>query len=144
MSGEPAETKRGCSAHGAQRCVECKRISGRRIKLARYGMTDQMYGLLLDAQEGACFICGRKPSARRSLDVDHDHKTGLVRGLLCHICNRGLGLLRTAALLERAVDYMAAPPAFSILGLVSSTKARSRRAARRDHAGERDFREVKL
>ena len=55
-----------------------------------YGITLADYGRMLKAQKGGCAICGNKPK-KRSLDVDHSHKTGRVRGLLCHRCNRGLG-----------------------------------------------------
>src|SRR3954471_16598180 len=37
-----------------------------------------------------CGICGAEPSPTRGLDRDHDHRTGLARGLLCHRCNRGI------------------------------------------------------
>ncbi|MGJ3559613.1 endonuclease domain-containing protein [Streptomyces sp. INA 01156] len=40
----------------------------------------------MDFQGGACAICGQ--TRRYRLDVDHDHKTGLVRGLTCRLCNR--------------------------------------------------------
>ena len=53
------------------------------------GVTDDEYARLLEAQGGGCAICGAKPKTRR-LHVDHDHKTGKVRGLLCHRCNRAL------------------------------------------------------
>lgn len=43
---------------------------------------------MLDAQGGLCKLCGRPPSPHQALAPDHDHKTGEVRGLLCHECNR--------------------------------------------------------
>ena len=45
------------------------------------------YDRLLARQGGVCLICGRPPQTRR-LHVDHDHKTGRIRGLLCMPCNR--------------------------------------------------------
>jgi hypothetical protein len=54
-----------------------------------------------------CGICGRPPGPKRRLDRDHDHTTGLPRGLLCHRCNRGLGYLRSDDLLRRALTYLA-------------------------------------
>jgi hypothetical protein len=58
-----------------------------------YGITLKQYDDLLDKQLGLCAICDRKPGGRR-LDVDHDHRTGEIRGLLCHLCNRALGMFR--------------------------------------------------
>jgi hypothetical protein len=53
------------------------------------GVTSEQYEAMLAAQGGGCAICGNPPKTRR-LDVDHDHRTGKVRGLLCHRCNRAL------------------------------------------------------
>ena len=54
------------------------------------GITDVDYARRLVAQGGGCAICGARPGTRK-LHVDHDHKTGAVRDLLSHNCNRGLG-----------------------------------------------------
>ena len=53
------------------------------------GVSDEDYARMLAAQGGACAIdgCNRTPKTRR-FHVDHDHKTGYVRGLLCHWHNR--------------------------------------------------------
>lgn len=58
-----------------------------------YGITLEEYNGLLKKQNGGCAICGAKPKTR-SLNVDHNHKTMWVRGLLCHLCNRALGQLK--------------------------------------------------
>lgn len=52
-----------------------------------YGLERGEYARILDAQDGRCAICTRRPRARR-LAVDHDHATGAVRGLLCYTCNK--------------------------------------------------------
>ena len=53
-----------------------------------------------------CNICGSKEEGRGfKMNVDHDHKTGKVRGLLCNSCNRGLGLLGEDNL-EKAILYL--------------------------------------
>jgi hypothetical protein len=60
----------------------------------KYRMSIEDYDRMLAAQGGVCAIC-KGPSKRKNglFDVDHDHKTGKVRGLLCHGCNTGIGLL---------------------------------------------------
>jgi hypothetical protein len=70
----------------------------------RYGLTVESYAGLEAAQGGLCLICMKPSRNGKRLSVDHDHKTGKVRGLLCHVCNQGLGyfyddpeLLRLAA-----------------------------------------------
>lgn len=74
-----------------------RRGKHRRIRLWNaYKMSVEEYELLLEAQGGVCAICGRPETAVNQwgplvLAVDHDHITGVIRGLLCHRCNRGLG-----------------------------------------------------
>jgi hypothetical protein len=70
------------------------------------GVTTEQYETMLAAQGGGCAICGNPPKTRR-LDVDHDHRTGQVRGLLCHKHNRGLAYFNDDAdMLLRAADYL--------------------------------------
>jgi hypothetical protein len=56
----------------------------------RYGLTAEQVDEMIAAQGGVCAICRVKPAVH----VDHDHKTGEVRGMLCFTCNVGLGQLR--------------------------------------------------
>jgi len=64
------------------------------------------YHSLLRKQKGHCALCPREPSPRRRLDMDHDHKTMVVRGLLCHRCNRALPDWITPEWLRDAADYL--------------------------------------
>lgn len=73
------------------------------------GLTIEDYERLLAAQGGGCAICGATPKTRR-LDVDHDHRTGAVRGLLCHRCNRALPSWVNVRWLFRAAAYLDDPP----------------------------------
>ena len=66
------------------------------------------YDELLAAQGGGCAICGAKPKTRK-LDIDHDHKTMRIRGLLCVRCNRALPSWVTVAWLEKAIVYLGGP-----------------------------------
>lgn len=52
-----------------------------------YGLTVHEYMSLLTAQGGVCGHCKSAPLEHRPLSIDHDHKTGAVRGLLCDGCN---------------------------------------------------------
>ena len=74
--------------------------------LSRLGLSLKQYEDLLKEQEGKCAICRRHPTRTR-LAVDHCHKTGRVRGLLCNNCNTGLGLLGDQEeSVERALSYL--------------------------------------
>jgi hypothetical protein len=64
----------------------------RGTRIRSYGITVEDYEQMLESQGGGCYICGASPSVR-ALDIDHDHRTGKVRGLLCSNHNRALGLL---------------------------------------------------
>ena len=78
----------------------------RSVLRSKYGLTPETYDALLETQAGACAICGCK-AGKRALHVDHDHRTGKVRGLLCNNCNRCLGLLKDdVAVLRSAVAYL--------------------------------------
>jgi hypothetical protein len=57
-------------------------------------------------QGGVCAICGNPPK-KRPLHIDHNHRTGRVRGLLCYRCNRALPTYATAEWLRRACEYVA-------------------------------------
>lgn len=71
-----------------------------------YGITPEQYDMMLTAQGGKCKICGGSPRSSR-LHVDHDHKTGRVRGLLCWWCNKTIVPGRmTPKLLRSAADYL--------------------------------------
>lgn len=100
-------------------CLKKKRSKGAHEQrvMKTYGLKAGEYDKLLAAQGGVCAIC--KKSRRGNFDVDHDHKTGLVRGLLCPADNRKV--LKYARndpeRLRRAADYLESPPAPKILGI---------------------------
>ncbi|WP_234040356.1 endonuclease VII domain-containing protein [Micromonospora coerulea] len=69
----------------------------------RYGIGEKEFQELLAEQGGVCAICdGEDPQ-----HLDHDHRTGWVRGILCFNCNGGLGQFRDSpARLARAITYL--------------------------------------
>lgn len=72
----------------------------------RHKMTLDEYQVMFDRQGGKCAICGRGPD-EKSLAVDHDHQTGVKRGLLCYKCNLGLGnFLDNVESLKAAIRYL--------------------------------------
>ena len=75
-----------------------------------YGLKPGQYANMLAAQGGKCRICGSKePSGKgKNFHVDHCHDTRIVRGLLCHNCNVGLGHFQSSPeLLAQAISYLA-------------------------------------
>jgi hypothetical protein len=83
-----------------------KRTSKRSLK-SRYNLTPEDFLKMVEYQQGVCAICKKPPKEGRNLDIDHNHKTGKVRGLLCNNCNRGLGHLQDSKeLLHSALVYL--------------------------------------
>jgi hypothetical protein len=73
-----------------------------------YGIDLVEYNRLFKVQDGKCAICGMHQSEhKQALAVDHDHITKEVRGLLCHKCNRGLGLFdNSPETMAQAIKYL--------------------------------------
>jgi hypothetical protein len=78
----------------------------KRIRKLRndYKMTLAQYEQMLAIQEGRCAICLGGPGKEGKLHIDHCHKTGVVRALLCGPCNRTLGVYESIA--EKAGAYL--------------------------------------
>lgn len=94
--------------HGKKRAHALWRQTG--IRLADYERLAAMQSRVLGP---GCAICGSlfMDKMGRSLAADHDHTTGLFRGLLCSRCNRAIGAFQDdAALLRSAAGYIANPP----------------------------------
>lgn len=96
-----------------QRQLEYQKLknSGAKLRhdLQRYGLTETEYNQLVKKQNGVCRCCGISPEQTKfsRLAVDHNHKTGKVRGLLCGSCNRALGMLReNVKTLEAMICYL--------------------------------------
>lgn len=80
----------------------------------KYGISLDEYEELFNSQYGICAICNRKETVNsnkgatvKKLAVDHCHKTGKIRGLLCHFCNTAIGAFQDDTdLLEKAISYI--------------------------------------
>lgn len=79
----------------------------------KYGITLAEFEVIFEFQGGRCAVCGGPPPASgRSFHVDHDHRTGKVRGLLCWTCNHDLiGRRRDPEVFRAAARYLERPPA---------------------------------
>lgn len=71
--------------------------------MRRYGLTREQYDDLTSRYGGICPICNRE----RKLVVDHDHRSGIVRGMLCQECNTRLGWFEVVNI-ENVTKYLAA------------------------------------
>lgn len=77
----------------------------------KYGITLEDYDRMYQEQNGVCKICSLPQISPRNtrLCIDHDHRNGKVRGLLCSDCNRGIGLLKDdPRILDKASEYLRA------------------------------------
>lgn len=90
---------------GRRSCRACYSARVRSRVLKQYGLTVETFDSLLDRQDGVCAICQREFA--RTPHVDHDHKTGEVRGLLCYSCNSAVGYLQDdVVVVRRALEYL--------------------------------------
>ena len=90
-------------------CKSCHVAGCRERKLSnKYGINQSTYEEMRGAQRGRCDICGTtSPDGRGDFHVDHCHKSGNVRALLCMSCNRMLGFAKDSPhILRKAADYL--------------------------------------
>lgn len=121
---KPAASFYMVSGRPAPECKECIKATRREWRKAnpellrermigyqlqfKYRVSREQYEALLTAQGGICGICGTPPQSRKMrLAVDHDHRSGTIRGILCGQCNTAIGLFgEDLALLRRAAEYL--------------------------------------
>lgn len=103
--------------HRKNRCKKCyleynkqfRRSWDYTYRWKKYGMGLVDYNLMLEQQDNKCAICQREASTEqyKTFNIDHNHKTGEIRGLLCNNCNTGLGLFKDdVVLLNKAIEYL--------------------------------------
>lgn len=115
--------------YAGPRCLGCWRIEKKRRSAVRkngyqqktYGITSAEKQQVLDEQDGGC-ICAPwtdyDGSGKRELSTDHDHETGVVRGVLCKHCNDLLGRIKDdPAYFRLMIRYLEDPPAVRVLGV---------------------------
>ena len=113
--------KSGCSwKNYLELCVKKSKVHNEIRKLipnynhnssikGKYGITHTDYEYILRKQNNTCAICNleQNSSITKHMFVDHNHKTGKIRGLLCSKCNFGLGNFKDdIELLENAIKYL--------------------------------------
>jgi predicted nucleic acid-binding Zn ribbon protein len=116
MNGNPERLKRFLATEGPD---EAKILAAREYRRnfglkKTFGLTVAEYDAMHEAQNGLCFICKRPERARNNFDtsprklaVDHCHGSGKIRGLLCTMCNQGLGQFEdNPRFLQAAIEYL--------------------------------------
>lgn len=115
--GRDGNRKRSSNAFTKE--AETRRLRNHNLK--RYGISQDVFDVMLEAQDYKCAVCpiSLKDAADSwGVHVDHNHETGMVRALLCRDCNVALGaakdslqrLLELAAYLERFQTEKTPPP----------------------------------
>jgi hypothetical protein len=90
-------TKEESSRYQKENPLKVRQWGWRKHVKKKYNMTQDDYDQMFLNQNGVCAICGKEETHRNrsgevgNLAVDHDHKSGKIRGLLCFSCNTGIG-----------------------------------------------------
>jgi len=114
--GAATRERRNAAARRWAAANKDKRLAN--FRKSRYGIDADRVAARFKAQDGLCKICIAGPAEH----LDHDHKTGAARGLLCGPCNRALGMFRDDPVrLQRAIDYLALWEGFNALLFKSNT-----------------------
>lgn len=90
-------------------CITCvsKRLDPDYDLMNMYGLTRKSYEVMCKTQDQRCKIC----NVRVKLYIDHDHRTDVIRGLLCNNCNLGLGHFKEQLnILKKAMAYLEKAP----------------------------------
>jgi hypothetical protein len=103
--------------HPHRQSPESRKKSNRKYRIASYGLTQEQFDYLLDAQQQSCGMCHEPFVEGQLIHVDHDHVCcqrknqscgECIRGLLCHTCNIALGHIERRYAMARA--YLDSPP----------------------------------
>lgn len=103
ICGRPANEVKIYNSSGLDICFDCKK---ERNLQREHSLSLDEYDKIFDKQNGVCAICGNPPEKKR-LAVDHCHRTGKIRGLLCTRCNIGLDYFKDSIFnLASAIKYL--------------------------------------
>jgi hypothetical protein len=103
ICGRPESEVKIHKSSGPDICFSCRKD---RNLQREHGLSLDEYTVIFDKQGGVCAICGGPPS-KKMLVVDHCHKTGKIRGLLCNQCNLNLGGFKDSiSNLASAIKYL--------------------------------------
>lgn len=100
--------------HRERRKAVSARAHGLRVEKV-YGITEEDYWTLYEAQGGKCYVCQRSTGKAKRLAVDHDHNTGEIRCLACSTCNFVVLGRYDAQALARAIMVLETLPAQQVL-----------------------------
>ena len=87
--------------HNQVWCKKCVPDNASRAIMRRYSLSNTQYKALLVRNDGLCPICEK----RKAVCIDHNHRTGKVRGVICYKCNLSLGLIETGGI-EKLQEYL--------------------------------------
>ena len=105
------------------RPTDASRLARDKRLRAQFNISADEWDVILKFQGGVCAICqqaktktGKNAGKPKPLNTDHDHKSGLTRGVLCSGCNRRIPEWMTIEWLEAVLNYLKNPPATQALG----------------------------
>ena len=93
------------NAGAKERYYENRNAELSRHRFKNYGIDNDTYNFMVNAQDGRCIICGDMPEI--NLSVDHNHQTGKIRRLICNPCNIAIAKAKDSPEILRAMaDYL--------------------------------------
>ena len=94
-------------AQGKIRYEKTKELKKWQTIERKYKITKEDFNNMLESQGGKCAICGDENINQWTLNIDHCHKTGKIRGILCNLCNTALGSFKEdISLIKNAINYL--------------------------------------
>jgi hypothetical protein len=108
VKARPGYQKRGYEKRKARNPEAVAMQAKQNALKNRYGMSVGQFNDMVEYQAGLCAMCCEAMQPGRGTHVDHNHRTGIVRGLLCSRCNPQLGVIESPHVLIDALAYLAA------------------------------------